>query len=450
MSHRVIGIAGFPRERLAAFDDSPDTLVLIDCRGPRRAVTLGLDELTKTIGRPLREVELDLLEIAAVIFSSDQCVLRGPNEAWVRDMWYHFPVRDAERWREVQGLLLSLVHLATWDRIHVELVPAEDPVPPPALPKGARPAEVDCVCLLSGGLDSFAGATMLLASERRPAFVIHRTGNPAVHAAQDAVLEALRTLAPRGEIVAVRVPVHASRVADPEFPLPPPEERENSQRSRSLLYLSLACVVAVALEVEEVYVCENGILALHVPLAPSRVGSQSTRTAHPRLLSLFARLAAETLGREVKLLNPFVGQTKGELVRDTLRPYHSPETIRKTVSCWEAGRRPRPCGVCVPCLMRQLAFVYAGVGAEVYEYELLREPARYVGSAGYRNLVDLLALVRDFAVLSEQQLLWRHPALLTEETPLEVALATYRRYAREVIAALRQEFPEAMRLLGNL
>ena len=72
---------------------------------------------------------------------------------------------------------------------------------------------------------------------------------------------------------------------------------EQSQRSRSFLFASTAALVAMAIGFEDVYVNENGIMAVHVPLTAARLGSFSTRTATPRVLDQMARSPPMRWGR---------------------------------------------------------------------------------------------------------------------------------------------------------
>ncbi len=56
---------------------------------------------------------------------------------------------------------------------------------------------------------------------------------------------------------------------------------ESSQRSRTFLFVGAAAVIAAVGGSGQVWLNENGIMALHVPLTAARVGSLSTHTAAP-------------------------------------------------------------------------------------------------------------------------------------------------------------------------
>jgi len=361
VSVRVVAVAGMPEAATSTFDPAQD--VLLDWESPRRNIHMGVDSAESGLGRPLHGAALDLLDVAATIVLGDQLVRRGRNEDWVRSIEFVIPVRRVALWRGMQSLMLSLLHLMTWDSITLRFEQREGPKSAERQPPPEWHEAVDCACLLSGGLDSFAGAVALLEGGRRPLFVTHRSANPTIHAAQRHVLDVLeREYA--GLFRAVLVPLGTSRVDDPDHPLPPDEERETSQRARSLWYLALGAVGACVAGVEELFICENGVLAAHVPMTASRLGSLSTRTAHPSVLAMFREIAAEALSHDLEIINPFAAQTKAEVVGRILRRRIPEGDIRATESCWQSGRRPRPCGACVPCLMRQLALADAGLGQE--------------------------------------------------------------------------------------
>jgi hypothetical protein len=61
---------------------------------------------------------------------------------------------------------------------------------------------------------------------------------------------------------------------------------ENSQRTRSFLFLTLAAITASRLGRREiVMIAENGQMAVHLPLNSARMAAFSTHTAHPDVLA---------------------------------------------------------------------------------------------------------------------------------------------------------------------
>jgi 7-cyano-7-deazaguanine synthase in queuosine biosynthesis len=270
--------------------------------------------------------------------------------------------------------------------------------------------------------------------------VAHRPANPAIAAAQEHVRQCLaRRFGHEVESAAIRCgPAPGS---DTEHPYPPPEARETSQRTRAFLFLSLGAAACHATGSEVLYCPENGVLAVNLPLTEARVGGYSTAGTRPRTLSRFAELL-RALGLPLRIENPFVYQTKGQLVRDVLRPSFAAADIQGAVSCWMAGRASRPCGTCIPCLVRALAMQTAGLPREAH----LVDPLSTGGetgpeSAARANLVDLITLTHRLRALSDQELLHAYPVLLElpPDAAIRPAVAMLRRFAEEAEQALAEE-----------
>ena len=64
----------------------------------------------------------------------------------------------------------------------------------------------------------------------------------------------------------------------------------------------------------DLYVPENGVISLNIPLSIMRLGSLSTRTTHPYFMGMLQSLLSK-LDINVSLVNPFQMQTKGEMMR---------------------------------------------------------------------------------------------------------------------------------------
>src|SRR5690606_21825621 len=101
-----------------------------------------------------------------------------------------------------------------------------------------------------------------------------------------------------------------------EFHFPTDEERENTQRTRSFLFLSLAALTARRVGFRKIIsIAENGQFAIHLPLNPSRVGPFSTHTANPKFVDLAKEIFIKLLSLDNLVIeNPFLYKTKGEVV----------------------------------------------------------------------------------------------------------------------------------------
>jgi len=102
-------------------------------------------------------------------------------------------------------------------------------------------------------------------------------------------------------------------------------------------------------------------------LGPARLGTLSTRTAHPRYLASFS----ETIDRlgvfSGAVRNPFLFLSKTDMIAASDLTCGS--LLLQTVSCAHATNVPRwagrgdleHCGYCVPCLYRRAAMIAAGL-----------------------------------------------------------------------------------------
>ena len=195
--------------------------------------------------------------------------------------------------------------------------------------------------------------------------------------------------------------------------------------------------------------CENGVMTAGLPLSASRAGSMSTHSTHPMALLLMNRIA-EQLGLRGRLTNPFVYQTKAELLRDLLAPVLSVGDIQATVSCWAVGRAQRPCGGCIPCMLRRTGMAWAELPEEAHMLQLLERPADYCGTDAYGNLIDLLRHARQTSETGDGELLLLQPGLLSlQAAGLELACVTemLRRHARQTLAVVEDRYPAAARLI---
>lgn len=427
-----------------------DARWLLDWRTQRANVALDVPWLGDHRALLAHDRALDLLDVAVAVYAADIAVLRGERESWPREIELAIPVCDPDFWRATEPALVQLLFALTHDSLHLSFYPAPAPDETRARAASTRlGVDPDCVSLLSGGLDSLAGAVMLLSTGRRAAFVMHRSGNPLVRAAQEASTAALERHWPGSSVTCAATVAPDPRGRD-AHPFPPPEQREPSRRARSLLFMALAALTAHTVGRPEVLMCENGVLNSGLPLSPSRAGSMSTHSTHPAALALFDEIARR-VGLSARLANPFIYQTKGELVRDLLAPHLPPREIQSTVSCWALGRFPRPCGGCIPCLIRRCAMAWAGLPEEAHMIDLLAEPQAYVGTTAWGNLVDLLRHARQIEDSGDVEVLAANPSLLLMQSAglsLTDAIAMLRRHADQTLTVVRERYPRAAALLA--
>lgn len=242
---------------------------------------------------------------------------------------------------------------------------------------------------LSGGLDSYVGAIDLLAAGTHVALV----GQYGNKCDQEAVFEALKP-----DFEAQMIPFWF-------YVVPPKIHKdqlvESTMRARSLLFLSLGTAVASALNSgAPLYVPENGLISLNVPLTFGRAGTHSTRTTHPYTIHLFRRLLA-ALGIAVPVITPYRFLTKGEMLRCCKHQAALNAGVHATMSCSspQAGRfhgRPvgQHCGYCVPCIIRRASLYAVGLDSEPHHIDVLDPSLKPDTAAGSDKRAFLMAIAR--------------------------------------------------------
>ncbi|NTX20633.1 Qat anti-phage system QueC-like protein QatC [Burkholderia cepacia] len=322
-----------------------------------------LDALNE-LGLTPSETSIDLGLLAAVVTAADTRISRDADaqDAWTREIDIHLPVADPDLWANQSPLIETLLNFLTGDRWTMSFR-ARQGVDGGLAAEQTRLRLVDptSVCLFSGGLDSFIGAIDLLAEGQTPLLVSHYwDGITSSHQTNCAELLTTHFGSPLQHIRA--------RVG---FPSDTVDENggEDTLRGRSFLFFSLAAMAADAVGGDVViYVPENGLISLNVPLDPLRVGALSTRTTHPFYMARFDELL-RGLGIRAHLENPYAFMTKGEMAVQCRDQAFLQQTAGSTMSCSSplsrrydpdpAERSPKHCGRCVPCLIRRAALLEA-------------------------------------------------------------------------------------------
>ncbi len=348
-----------PSGPIEGFDD----VLHINQNPPGRNLRLEVWNISHWLLRKLDSVNRDLLDIAAFIYYADNSVRRGTEkdlfqENWVRRFTFVIPVRELEIWQRetVTSNLIDLLEYLTEDKFTFIFTQREE-VPEQlsfktisdALPPSPN---ADGVALFSGGLDSLAGAVYLNANERRPVLVSHQT-RPSLVKLQRTLTPFLRKLPAKWSFPHLGVKIN--RVGGNNA-------RESSQRSRSFLFLTLGSLVANELEFNKLEVFENGITSFNFPRLAQVLGSQATRSTHPRVIMLFQDLASELFGKQFSIETPFIWKTRREII-DLLIQHGCEDLIPLASSCAQSRRtiiHPH-CGTCSQCVDRRFAVASAGL-----------------------------------------------------------------------------------------
>ncbi|WP_192355972.1 7-cyano-7-deazaguanine synthase [Mesorhizobium mediterraneum] len=327
-------------------------------------VAFNLDDLRwyrhgPATARAFGDAERDLCEVARVIHEVERLL---PKRI-IGDRVDHFVVsmslRDPSRWEgsptKQLAELLRIQGNARWEFDFTARRKGErtrlDEVNAATGAKETRQASA--LSLFSGGLDSTSGLAGYQDEKKDLIVMSYFTGN--LHKQQ-------KLLADLGFDRHVQV--------QGRWQHPKGVRSGGSFNYRSLLFLSLAAAEASANNVDRILQFENGPLALAVAPAPIY---RVTRHAHPRVQQLASDLFSNILEREnMRVENPFVKQTKREVVQFLRNWAHTDERFRQVVNetetCWYLKstmisgtvkkKTTEACGICIPCLVRKAALPY--------------------------------------------------------------------------------------------
>jgi len=387
---------------------------------------LNYAHLARGLPRQLSDRELDWIETIGNVFAVDlACRRAGGDLAWPREIEAYLPVRDPSYWSGVRHRLERIFRDFTSDRLRLTFVADVAPAPAPRQHVSPFP-EHDSVALFSGGVDSFVGTAALIADGRQPLGLSHTAAGAITHAqarAEAVMADRMASFERLGL---------TARKNGQSFP-----PAEPSQRSRSFLFLAAACVVAAVGGSGQVFINENGVMAIHVPLTAARIGSLSTHTAAPVVLQRVADLASDVLESHVSIDNLLLPLTKPEVVRLAVElgvDHH----LQETVSCWSIGRTSAHCGTCAPCLMRRVSFETHGIPDAPCTDDILNDHLVLDKDFAVDNLTHLVRLIDQIQNSTDLALQIAYPELLNggSALPATDALGLYRRWADEAASVL--------------
>ena len=315
------------------------------------------------------EVALDLLVLALMVQVADTRLnrIKTSQDAWTREIKIIVPVSDTEFWKKSKDVLEEMLSFLTGDFWQVEFRSRPDAFKGLINGKGCEPFDYDGVSLFSGGLDSLIGAINCLASDKRPLFISHG-GEGAVSKPQRNIFNKVCEEYPNSD--RLRFPSsHFPKIKFPEV------KSETSTRGRSFLFFAIAAFAGSGMKKPfDLRVPENGLIALNVPLDPTRLGSLSTRTTHPYYIHRWQELL-EGLKIPGYIFNPYWNKTKGEMICECENQEFLKSVVHLSVSCahpsvsrWQEQNNDH-CGYCVPCIIRRAAIKHAW-GEDTTDYTL--------------------------------------------------------------------------------
>jgi 7-cyano-7-deazaguanine synthase in queuosine biosynthesis len=325
----------------------------------------------------------DLLSIAMSVMAADAAELRTRSpDGWTREFALEIAVNEPAFWNSAAPLIADALAFLTTDRWELRFVAGGAAAPQPA--RVLRPLE-NCVALLSGGLDSLIGTIDLVAGGTRPLVI-----SKIVRGDAEKQEEFARTI---GGLRHLQLNDNAIV----------PKPKDTSQRARSIIFLAFGVVVATALAPYQaggsvpLYVCENGFIAINPPLTGGRIGSLSTRTAHPQFLALFQDVL-DAAGIRVAIRTPYADKTKGEMLKGCVDQLLLRRLAGTSTSCGRFQKfKYSHCGRCVPCQVRRAAFLaWDQPDPTKYVFEELgRDDERHAAFDDVRSVGMALAAIQD-------------------------------------------------------
>lgn len=352
-----------------------------------------LPEIGKVLGALPSDPATDLLNIAFSVYAADVSAPRACSpDGWTRSFVVYVPVYSESAWRRASRALVKTLSFLSGDEWQFEFRGREDR---PNLKLGDRCSGFDTACLFSGGLDSLVGAVDLLAQGKRPVLIGHYGGGT-TSKFQREVFKALCAEYPDAAL-ALRFQVLSPELrrvnGDPD--------PEDTQRSRSFLFFALGLAVADAVGPElPLFVPENGLISLNVPMTGARSGSASTRTTHPYYVKCY-REVLDRIGLKHPLVLPYRFMTKAEMLKGVANPDLLKRVTPLSISCAHPDQRRREglapgahCGHCYPCLIRRATVAAAGLPDAPYDLDVLGQPPRKGGKKGQDFRALKMAIAR--------------------------------------------------------
>ena len=307
------------------------------------------------------------------------------------------------------------------------------------------------VLLFSGGIDSMCAASDFISQKKDLVLVSHNThANKVVDKSQRNVHKALETFY-KIKVRHVHIKVYGRKSASHSFP--EPTQRENTQRTRSFLFLSLAALITRRCGFNKVlYMAENGQFAIHLPLNSARVGPFSTHTADPNFVTHAQEIFQTVLSNpNFEITNPFLYKTKAEVF--AVMPKKLQQQVKNSASCWMISHVPeeKHCGICIPCISRRIAIEYNGLKVDEYHKDIFTADISAIADddTGKRNLIDYLEFILKFKKVTPQnkeELICDFPELINPSIDEDKAMKLYERVSQQSFKVF-QNYPKVLSII---
>lgn len=289
-------------------------------------------------------IVIDFLAFSFAVIACDKIVMRSESaDGWTRKIKLTIEVYNQYKWVENKNKIEKMLKFLTGDYWEVNFSKSDSALISTNNTKNIL--ENDCVCLLSGGVDSLVGGIDLITSKHNPLFV-----SQIVRGDSEKQINFAKELGFNNHY---------------QWSIGKIYGNEGSTRARSLTFFAFALLSSTCLRNRdgniEIHVPENGFISLNTPLGGNRIGSLSTKTTHPVYMKYLQDLW-NSLGINAKLVLPFKYKTKGEVLEECLNKELLTKLVNESNSCGKYQRHGlKHCGVCVPCLVRRASMLKANI-----------------------------------------------------------------------------------------
>lgn len=410
---------------------------------PGKNFVTGIDAFSRYFGKATN-IEQDLLTLASAIYATDLAVKRERAEDYIRDIDLTIEVMNKRAFEEVKDEIERVLFILSSDNWTINFV-SKKVEPEPLIKFNSR---VGLVLLFSGGLDSLCAASELVKNNENISLISHITHNKVIENCQSSLQKEIEVFYKKKiERFSFRIFARSLK----SFFFPEMLDREDSQRTRSFLFLTLGALVARRKGFARVVmIAENGQFAIHLPLTSSRVGPFSTHTAHPEFIHTMEILLSRLLALpDLNINNPYLYKTKSEVVATLEKPLR--RIIPFSVSCWRSSRLKTQyhCGECVPCLVRRIALEAKGIFFTEYEKDLFKDGIDLLSpdDIGKRNFTDLVEFIKRFSDSADDNfILESFPELFNQYFDQKEVILMYKRFSAEALGVLNN-YPKLRALL---
>lgn len=389
----------------------------------------------------LSPISKDLLDIATIVYMADRFIAKKDEDT--REFNILLPVRKKELWDNNTDLLKELIGFLIRDNVNFyfeEKEGGEEYITPKIK------NEFDSVICFSGGIDSYVGTIELIEKGYQPVIVSHYSSG-FLSGIQSQAYGALSRYLSR-KILQCKVNISSRRITKKGRINERFKENNPNQLSRSFLFLSLASTLAYELNIDHIFLCENGILSINLPISESRL---NTRTAHPIVLDMYQKLINNIFNRKITISNPFIYKTKSEILRNL--DINKVDSVNDTVSCWNywnyrmlktKKENTTHCGYCFPCIIRRIssknAFPFDIERKNTYVLDIFNDYPydsypKNIELEALFNMDDLISFAAHFLSLKEYDIQIEYPNLFINLDGInsEKIIDLYTRFAKEVI-----------------